>query len=123
MKNILLLITFTVMLFAVTMNFKVVLSFFKSIINLIFPILLGLILAFVLNVPMTGFEKIIKRLLAKTNYQLNLRTIQKISLLLTLVCIILVITLAITMVIPALKISIKSIYPVIEKNYHKLLKL
>lgn len=105
------------------MNFKAVLLFLENIISLFFPIILGLIFAFVLNVPMTGFEKIISKLLAKTKYELNSKTVQKLSLLLTLICIILVITLAFTMVIPALKSSFKSIYPLFEKKLPQIINV
>lgn len=118
MKDMLLIITFTVMLFAVAMNFKAVLMFLESLINLIFPILLGLVIAFVLNVPMTGFEKKIRR----AQIKLDQKTVHKLSLLLTLICIVCIITLAFTMVIPALKSSIKSIYPLFEEKLPQIIK-
>lgn len=116
-KQILFFITFGIVLFAVSMNLPTVLQFLKKIVGLVFPILIGLIIAFVLNVPMTGIERRLEKLFAKTKYRLKGQLLHGISLLLTLAAIILVITLAFTMAIPALVESAKSIYPLVQEKW------
>lgn len=116
-KTTLWLITFGVLLFAAAMNFNIVLQFLQKIIGLIFPIILGLIIAFVLNVPMSGFERRITRIFARLGRKPKDGAVQGICLLLTLACIALVIALALTMAIPALTESIGSVFPLIREKW------
>ena len=83
-KKPLLLITFGVILFAAFNNLNYVANFLKSCIGLLSPILSGLLLAFVLSVPMRGLAKRLRRKLTKATD----RQIDMISLLLTLICVI-----------------------------------
>ena len=75
-------------------------AFFVKIVSLIFPILLGMVLAFVLSVPMKGFENLFIQVFSKAKKKPNSNLLSVLSLVLTLVCIILVISLAATMVVP-----------------------
>lgn len=109
-------IFFGVVLFAIVMNFSTVLQFLEGIISLILPILLGLLIAFVLNVPMNGMERLLQRLFSKTKKTPKKSSLQGISLFLTLICILLVIVAAATMLIPTLISSVKSIYPLAEEK-------
>lgn len=108
------LVAFGVSLFALFMNLTPVLQMLKNVVGLIFPILLGLLFAFMLNVPMTGFERILNRLFPKAKHKQPLVIA---SLLLTLVCILLVLVLAFTWLIPTLVASIQTIRPLIEENW------
>lgn len=83
-KKPLLLITFGVILFAAFNNLNYVANFLKSCIGLLAPILSGLLLAFVLSVPVRGLAKRLRRKLTKATD----RQIDMISLLLTLICVI-----------------------------------
>lgn len=114
------LITFGVVLYAALMNFTSVLLFLNKIIELIFPILLGLILAFILSVPMKGFENLLTRIFSTSRHKYLL---QRISLVLTLSCIVLVITLAFTIAIPELVASAQSIVPLVKNQWPKLVSL
>lgn len=116
-KSPLFLITFGIVLFAALMNLGSVLGFLHGVLDLIFPIVLGLLLAFILNVPMRGFERLLTRLFAKSKKRPAAHTVQVFSLLLTLICIILIIFLAFTMAIPALVTSVKSIIPLVEAKW------
>lgn len=80
-KKPLLLITFGVILFAAFNNLNYVANFLKSCIGLLAPILSGLLLAFVLSVPVRGLAKRLRRKLTKATD----RQIDMISLLLTLI--------------------------------------
>lgn len=115
-KKLLFYISFGVILYACLMNLNAVLQFLHNGVGLILPILFGLLFAFVLNVPMRGIEHLLGKLFALMKRQPSERVMQILSLLLTLVCIVLLITVACTMAIPALVTSAKSVYPlVIEK--------
>ncbi|MDO4663608.1 MAG: AI-2E family transporter [Erysipelotrichaceae bacterium] len=122
-KSPLFLITFGVLLFAAVMNLPMVLQFLQSVLSLVFPVVIGLLFAFVLNVPMRGFERLLKNLAVKMNKEISDQLLQKASLLLTLICIILVITIAWTMLIPALITSVKSISPLIRERWPEWLAI
>ena len=64
-KRSLLLITFGVVLFALLMHFPTVIKTIQRGIALILPIIIGLILAFVLNVPMKMFEQLFTKMKKK----------------------------------------------------------
>ena len=104
-KKPLLLITFGVILFAAFNNLNYVANFLKSCIGLLAPILSGLLLAFVLSVPVRGLAKRLRRKLTKATD----RQIDMISLLLTLICVIAIIALLCVIAIPQLTASVKSI--------------
>ena len=72
-KKPLLLITFGVILFAAFNNLNYVANFLKSCIGLLAPILSGLLLAFVLSVPVRGLAKRLRRKLTKaTDRQIDM---------------------------------------------------
>ncbi len=108
------LVAFGVTLFSVFMNLSLILQALRNVIGLIFPILLGLLFAFMLNVPMTGFERMLSRLFPKSKHKQPLVVA---SLLLTLACIIFVLVLAFTLLIPTLISSVQTIQPLIEENW------
>lgn len=111
------LITFGVALYAALMNLSDVSRFLEKIIGLVFPILLGLIFAFILSVPMRGFEHLFARLTTGSRRSFKNSLIQGISLILTLSCIALVITLAVTIAVPELAASARSIIPLVKEQW------
>ena len=58
MKNSMLLVAFGVALYACLNHLGSVIDFFQTVSRLLLPIIAGMILAFVLNVPVRGFEKL-----------------------------------------------------------------
>lgn len=114
LKQNLLLVTVGVGLFAALMNLSVVLHFMEKVIGLILPIIIGGILALFFNVPMTGIEKRLRRILEKREKKCSDKFCRGVSFLLTLVSIILVLTLVFTLLIPELASSIKGLYLLIE---------
>ena len=62
MRQNMLLIAFGVTLYAVLMNLGALKSNIDAIFGAIFPVLLGLGMALVLNVPTRGFEKLLDRM-------------------------------------------------------------
>lgn len=116
-NHILFYIAFGVVLYAGLMNLSLVLLFLQKILDLVFPILLGLILAFMLSVPMRGFEKILKRVMSQSAYERKSGMVRALSLALTLLCIILVLGLAFIIAIPALTESVRSIVPLVKEKW------
>ena len=119
MKNGMLLIAFGVALYACLNHLGSVIDFFQTVSRLLLPIIAGMILAFVLNVPVRGFEKLYTRLFHKLNVKED--TIRRIplvmlSLLSTLICIVLIVVLVSTMVIPQLINSVRSVYLMIQSR-------
>lgn len=116
-KRILGLIAFGVAVYAALMNLGTVIDSFKNFMALILPVIVGLVLAFVINVPMKGFEKLYTKLLNKMGRQTKggkIRGLHGISLLSTFICIILVFILMFTMLIPELVSSVSSVYAAAE---------
>lgn len=119
-KKSLLLITFGVVLFALLMHFSSVVKMAQKGITLILPIIVGLILAFVLNVPMKMFERLFTKI-KKKHPKLEKLPVASLSLFATIACIILLIGVVYTMFVPGLISSVRSIYNVFMENVPKWL--
>lgn len=119
-KRSLLLITFGVVLFALLMHFSSVIKMAQRGITLILPIIVGLILAFVLNVPMKMFERLFTKI-KKKHPKLEKLPIASLSLFATIACIVLLIGIVYTMFVPGLISSVRSIYNVFMENVPKWL--
>lgn len=119
-KRSLLLITFGVVLFALLMHFSSVIKMAQKGITLILPIIVGLILAFVLNVPMKMFERLFTKIKKKYPKLAKLPT-ASLSLFATIACIVLLIGIVYTMFVPGLISSVRSIYNVFMENMPKWL--
>ncbi len=120
-KSIMFLIAFGILLFAVCTNVTTVLGFLKKVVSLILPVIVGLLLAFIINVPMSGIEKLIFRMFRKSKKQPNVKAVQVVSLFLTFVCIALVLALAATLAVPEFIESGKSIYALIQTKMPEFL--
>lgn len=114
----LILIAFGVALFALFNNFSLVLKTLGKLLDLISPILLGLVFAFILHVPMNGFERLLTRCFPALA---NKPQLSIVSLLLTLTSILLVIVLTVTLVIPPLVSSVQTIRPLLEEKGPQLI--
>ncbi len=128
LKQNLLLIGFGVALYAIFMHLSDVLTFLGNATSLFMPLIVGGVLAFVLNVPMRGIENLLNRGFARGKRRPPAGVLRMASLLLTLVAILVVIALIVTMIIPSLTQSWESIYALWQakssewiellKNYH-----
>ncbi len=112
-NTIMFLIAFGIVLFAAVTNITTVIGFVKNIGALILPVIVGLLLAFIINVPMSGIERFIFWLFRKSKKKPKTKVVQAVSLLLTFVCIALVLTLVATVALPEFVESAKSIYSLI----------
>ena len=113
-KQNLLIVIVGVGLFAALVNLRAVILFLEKGIGIILPIIVGGILALFINVPMTGIEKRLRKLLQKRKKQPSDKFYRMFSFLLTFVCVALVLTLVFTLLIPELVNSAKGLYLQIE---------
>ena len=115
-KQSLLVTVVGVTLFVALLRLSDVLTFAVKLIDLVLPILAGGILAFFINVPMTGLEKRLNRLFGKAKKQPSAKAIRLLSFFITLLGVVLVLVLALTLLIPELVQSFHSLYVQIEAN-------
>ena len=101
-------------LLAVALNIGVIGNMIASVLSLLMPVIIGAGIAFVMNVPMRGFEKLFRKLSSKMKKGISEKKITVISMWLTVICLFLVIVLVITKVVPEIVNSLISLYKVIE---------
>lgn len=109
-KQNLLLILFAAIVFAGLLNFGTVIDSVLNIIGIMSPVLLGFMIAFILNVPMKGYEKILHKLFSKSKKPPKEKKILAFSLILTLLSVVLVLVLVFWLLIPTLVDSLVSLY-------------
>lgn len=117
MKQKIQLITYAIVLFAVVMNFGAVLSFLGEVAAILFPIFVGFVVAFIISVPMNGFQNGITKLFRKAKHKPGEKVISVVSLLLTLACIALVIVMIGTILIPEIVFSVKNIVALVQQKW------
>lgn len=108
-KQNLMLITFGIVLYLGISNINQILQFIGQIINIILPLIIGGVLAFVLSVPMSGFEKLVDKISNKFNKELSIKTKNLLSLILTLTSLIVILVIVIVTVAPIIRSSIISV--------------
>ncbi len=120
-KRDLLFVIFAVVLFAALTNFEMVLSISRKLLTLLLPVLVGLALAFALNAPMRGFEKLLGKISQKTKIKIPTKSKNLIALLLSILSIFIVLVFTFTMAIPRITESVTSIVLMLEKRIPALL--
>ena len=115
-KRITILAICCILLFVSLTNLDNVFNFIKNIIGLILPVVAGGIIAFVLSVPLNGIKKIFSYVLSKINKNLTDKTLDRISLVVLLICVSILIVLIGTVVIPEIVLSVKNIPGLIEEH-------
>lgn len=123
LKQALIIVAFGVGLFVALMNLGVVWQFIKNIFSMFLPILAGLIVAFILSVPMKGFENLIKKLFKKSKYEPKGKVLHLAGFFLTLISLALVILLICTLAIPEIIASVKSIVQTVEEKWPEWMEL
>lgn len=113
MKQYMLLIAFAVALYAGLMKLNTVVGFLGSLVGLLYPVLLGMLLAFVLNVPMRGFEKRLGKLTGSWADS-HTGALRGLSLLLSIAAVILVVVLVFTLLLPEVIRSVESIIALVK---------
>ena len=103
-------ISFGVVLYAALNHLEYVIMVGRNAVQLISPLITGLVLAFVLHVPVNLLTSRLESLFKKAKRKPSHKTIEGFSLLLTFILISLIIILAFTITIPNLLRSFRSIY-------------
>lgn len=116
MKEKLLVTAFGVTLFAVLMNFSVVLTFTGKVIGIILPIIVGGILALFVNVPVNGVEKRLKKLFQNAKKKPSDKLLHIFSFIITLILILLVLFAVLSLLIPEVVHSLQRLYAQIEDS-------
>ena len=98
-------------------TFQIILDIFNSILAVIMPFLLGIMIAFILNVLMIRIEKILSRFILDKKYTSFKRVI---SIIVSLLIVIGVIGIIITLIIPELTNAIKVIVKSFPETFEQL---
>lgn len=103
MKKLLLLIIIILIGYWIVNNFNALGNFFKIISHILSPFILGSCFAFILNIPMTFFEKNLSKIKTKKGKKIKHRKLLRIvSILFAILVIVLVLTLIIKLIVPEL---------------------
>ena len=106
LKKWITLIIIAVIAYWIINNFNTIGNLFNNIFSIVFPFILGGCLAFILNIPMTFFEKKFLKIKSKNNKKSknvgNKRLIRIISIIFAIAVIILVLALIINLIVPEL---------------------
>ena len=100
LKDALFLIAFGVVLYVGMTHLSTVLAAVSSVVDLLLPVLIGAIFAFVLNVPMSGLERMFQQAGKSLGRELPVIPVRVASLLITLAGIVLAFVGAVALVIP-----------------------
>ena len=116
-KQNIILVVLGVSLLVALMNFKTVAGVIGTVIGLFMPLIVGGIIAFILNVPMHFFEKQIDKINSKKpmKWLLSLRSV--LSLVVTLVLFVMVISFIVGVIFPNLAESLMSIATMVKEAY------
>lgn len=116
LKDTLFLIAFGVVLYVGMTHLSTVLAAVSSVVDLLLPVLIGAIFAFVLNVPMSGLERMFQQAGKSLGRELPVIPVRVASLLITLAGIVLAFVGAVALVIPELIESARSIIPLAQEK-------
>ena len=113
-KSYMLLIAFAVVVYAAAMHLGTVLAFLGKLVTLVLPLIIGLVLAFVLSVPMNGYEKLLGKLFGGGKKPAHQKLMTALSFILTLATVLFIAVLVVTMLIPELVSSAKGVIEQIQ---------
>lgn len=124
MKKLMILISFGIILFWALTNLPVIFGFLSHLLHLLYPFILGAVIAFILNIPMTKIENFIKKHQKSNKSKLPVRTISiTLSLVIFVGVIILISFLLIPELIENIQLLIKNIPGFIENIQNWVLDL
>lgn len=115
LKQNLIVTAFGICLFAALFHLSEVISFLNRILHLLQPVIVGAVLAFFIHVPVNGIEKWLVRLFQNAKKQPKVKHIHILSFLLALLCIGLVLTLVLTLLVPEIIHSARSLYAQLQE--------
>ncbi len=103
LKKWIIIILFIIIAYWIINNLGTIGNWISNILSIIFPFVLGGCLAFILNIPMSFFEKkVFKEDIKKKNKKRNKKLVRIISIIFAILVILLVVTLIVTLILPKL---------------------
>lgn len=107
LKYYLISVAFGVVLFVGLTHLSAVVAAIGTVLRLMLPVIVGLVVAFVLNVPVTGFEKLFAKIFPKNKKHTGWR--RPVGLALTILCIFIALSLFSLLVVPQLISAVETI--------------
>ena len=114
MRKLMLLITFAILLFVGVQKLDVVLEALSFVWGILFPLILGGIIAFILNVPMAALERLLFRNKEKPGHTWQKKLARPVSLVLSILLVLAIVALVIFVVVPELGATLLSLGSTIE---------
>ena len=114
LKKILLIITFTMTLLAIVLNLNAVLTYLTMLLSILQPFIIGGCIAFILNIPVRFFDKILKK-------QIPQKMLRPISVLLTFISFVIIFNILIFVVVPELAKTFVTIGEAIDEFIPKFI--
>ena len=115
LKINLITIAFGVVLFVVLTHLDAVAAAISTVLRLLLPVVVGLVVAFVLNVPVTGFEKLFAKMFPKNKKRTGWR--RPVGLVLTILCVLIALGLFSLLVVPQMISAVETIIVKVEANW------
>lgn len=112
------LIAFGVILYAMVMNLDRVGSALAWALSVFSSILLGLIIALILDVPMHGFQRLMRRIDRKNRMSVKLR--DGISLTLAVICVPILLFILLRFIIPQFISAVENVVSIVQTNEDKI---
>ena len=106
MRKWMFLIVFAILVFWLVNNFGIIWGIVNRVLGVLFPFILGAVIAFILNIPMVKIEKVLKKVVKKDKYKGLVRTI---SIVLSLLIFVVVVLLVAFLLIPELIENVESL--------------
>lgn len=121
-KKILGIITFTLILMAVLLNFSAVGNYLMFLWGIVLPFVVGGAIAFILNIPMSAIEKQFQKIQIKTKRgeKIRNRVVRPVSMVLAILLVFVIIGIVIGVVVPQLGQTINSIGESMTKSLPKI---
>lgn len=119
-KDILLIITFTVLLLCAAFNFEAVWAFLLRLVSFTSPVFAGLAIAYVLNILLRGFENKVFFFMKRSKRKFVRKLLRPISLILTFAVFLGIITILIAVVWPDLEETVISLSAKLPAYFNEL---
>lgn len=116
------LVAFSIILYVILTHLSDISAIVGSLLSLISPLLIGGLVALILNTPMMAIEKLIYKIADKRGKKIRQRTCETISLGLTFVIALLIIYILCYSIFPQLGESVKAIYQKAQASFPKIIE-
>ena len=122
-KKVLLCIAFGVGLYVLLTNLDNFVGFFKTLYQLMIPVFLGFIMAFVLNVPMKALKKLYEFLFRNSKWKIPNKIVDVVCVILVLAMLALVVWAVVMLAIPSLVETVGDVIRIVQEQIPRLAKI